>query len=159
MFQGRVLAIYITPRRRGDLQRVEQVEAVAGHGLRGDRFFRKPECSSPRHEVTLIETEVLDYLAQEHGITLGPGMSRRNLVTEGVALNDLVGQKFTIGAVLLRGIMLCEPCRHLEMMTVGGIKQALCGRGGLRAEVLQGGILQTGDVIHPLAESTEELTS
>jgi MOSC domain-containing protein YiiM len=158
MFQGRLLEIYITARRRGEPQRVDEVEAIAGHGLRGDRFYHEAGMGSPRHEVTLIENEALAYLAREQGIALGPGQSRRNLVTEGVPLNDLVKRKFTIGTVILRGILLCEPCRHLEKITsLSGITAALRGRGGLRAEVLRSGTLRTGDRIHPLCDSAETL--
>jgi MOSC domain-containing protein YiiM len=97
--------------------------------------------------VTLIETEALEFLEADHGICLQPGESRRNLVTQGVRLNELVGQTFCVGEVVLRGIMLCEPCRHLEMLTTAGIKKALQQRGGLRAEIVRGGWLRQGDVI------------
>jgi MOSC domain-containing protein YiiM len=157
MADGRLVAIYITARRRGEPRRVEEVEAVTGRGLVGHHFLRQPGLSSPRHEVTLIESESLEYLAREHGIALGPGQSRRNLVTRGVSLNDLVDRQFATGPVVLRGIMLCEPCRHLEMMTVTGIKKALRGRGGLRAEVLCGGMLRTGDLILPLSPASESI--
>ena len=80
---------------------------------------------------------------------LEPGEARRNLVTRGVPLNHLVGREFRIGDVLLRGLRLCEPCEHLEALTVQGIKNALCHRGGLRAQIIQGGIMRTGDSIGP----------
>jgi MOSC domain-containing protein YiiM len=149
MFQGQLLAIYIGERKRADLQRVEQVEAVAGRGLVGDRFFRREGAGKPDQEVTLIESEALEALARDDGIELEPARARRNLLTRQVPLNHLVGREFVIGEVRLRGIELCEPCSHLEMLTVTGIKKGLCHRGGLRAEVLQGGTLRTGDAIRP----------
>jgi MOSC domain-containing protein YiiM len=77
--------------------------------------------------------------------------SRRNLLTRGVPLNHLIGREFTVGEVVLRGIRLCEPCDHLEGLTVKGIKDGLHHRGGLRAEILHGGTLQPGDAIRPRA--------
>lgn len=156
MSLGRLLAIYTAMRRRGDLQRVNEVEAVAGRGLRGDRFFRQDGIGSPRHEVTLIESEALEALARDWNLTLHASQSRRNLLTRGVRLNNLVGGEFSIGEVVLRGIMLCEPCRHLEMLTVSGIKKALRGQGGLRAEILHGGVLRTGDLITLAPDRTAE---
>jgi MOSC domain-containing protein YiiM len=149
MFQGQLLAIYIGEVKRADLQRVEQVEAVAGRGLVGDRFFRREGAGQPEQEVTLIESEALEALAREDGIALEPARSRRNLLTRGVPLNHLVGREFSVGEVRLRGIKLCEPCGHLEKLTVAGIQNGLCHRGGLRAQVRQGGTLRAGDIIQP----------
>src|SRR5690242_3200364 len=106
MFQGQLAAIYIVQRKRADLQRVEQVQAVPGRGLEGDRYyaqqgtFSKP--NSPDREVTLMESEALEALVRECTITLEPGQARRNLLTRGVPLNHLVGQEFRIGEVVLR---------------------------------------------------------
>ena len=153
MFQGELEAIYIGERKGEDLERVDEAQAVAGSGLAGDRYsrqqgtFSKP--GSPDREVTLIEIEALDSLAQECKIGLQPGQARRNLVTRGVPLNHLVQKEFTVGNVLLRGLRLCEPCEHLEGLTTEGIKAGLCHRGGLRAQIIRGGVLRTGDAIQP----------
>jgi MOSC domain-containing protein YiiM len=149
--EARLLEIYITARRRGQPERVDAVEAVAGHGLQGDHYFRRESAGNPSQEVTLIESESLAYLADTHGIRLQPGQSRRNLVTQGVALNQLVGKTFTVGNVVMRGVMLCDPCRHLEMLTVAGVLKGLLERGGLRAEIVKGGWLREGNMI---SEST-----
>jgi len=151
MFQGQLLAIYVAAKKRADLQRVDEVEAVAGHGLHGDRYFQKEGTFSakdgPDREVTLIEMEALEALARETEIELQPGQARRNLITRGVPLNHLVGMEFRVGAVTLRGIRLCEPCNHLEALTVSGVNQGLCHRGGLRAQIVEGGVLRAGDPI------------
>jgi MOSC domain-containing protein YiiM len=147
MVPGRLVAIYIGERRRADLHPRDQVEAVAGRGLVGDRFFRQPGIGKPEQEVTLIEMEALEALARDHGLHLEPGRSRRNLVTRGVALNDLVGVDFAVGEVILRGLLLCEPCEHLEALTIAGVQKYLCHRGGLRAQIVQGGIVRKGDEI------------
>src|SRR5437660_113154 len=120
MNEGRLLAIFTASKKRDDLHPVEEIEAVAGRGLLDDRYCRRGEPNAngdPGQEITLIESEALDHLKREHGIALAPSQARRNLLTRGVALNDLVGKEFTVGEVLLRGIRLCHPCDHLEAMT------------------------------------------
>jgi MOSC domain-containing protein YiiM len=151
MFEGRLVGIYIAERPREVPRGVEHREAVAGQGLEGDRYFRQEGTFSkpgaPDREVTLIEIEAIEALAKEYSITVEPPQARRNLVTQGVPLNHLVGKEFTIGAVRLCGLRLCEPCGHLEKLTVQGIKDGLKHRGGLRAQIVQGGTLRQGDVI------------
>jgi MOSC domain-containing protein YiiM len=151
MFHGRLLGIFVGPRKRDDLQSLDRVEAVAGRGLVGDRYFIKEGTFSspdgPDREVTLVEAEALDSLARDYQITLAPAQARRNLLTRGVPLNHLVGQTFAVGPVVLRGLRLCEPCGHLEGLTVKGVKTGLVHRGGLRAQVLTGGILEVGAAI------------
>jgi MOSC domain-containing protein YiiM len=152
-FEGRLLAIYITGSKCTPLQRVDEVQAVAGSGLVGDRYFFKQGTFSkpagPDREVTLIEMEAIEALPRDFRMSLEPAEARRNLVTRGVPLNHLVGKDFAIGNVVLHGIRLCEPCDHLESLTVTGIKEGLCHRGGLRAQILQGGVLRSGDAIRP----------
>jgi MOSC domain-containing protein YiiM len=153
-FQGQLIGIYIAARKGKDLQAVDRVEAVAGRGLAGDRYFLKEGTFSSKEgadrEVTLIEVEALEGLAREHQLTLEPARARRNLLTRGVPLNHLVGRAFAIGPVVLRGIRLCEPCGHLEKLTCQGVKAGLIHRGGLRAQVIQGGVLQVGLPIQAL---------
>jgi MOSC domain-containing protein YiiM len=148
MFHGQLIGIYVAQRKGGDLQAHDRVEAVAGRGLVGDRYCLKEGGKhKPGREVTLIEAEALDALASEYEITLQPAQARRNLLTRGVPLNHLVGKTFTIGAVVLRGIRLCEPCGHLESLTCKGVKAGLIHRGGLRAQVMAGGLLEIGAAI------------
>jgi MOSC domain-containing protein YiiM len=154
MFQGRLEAIYVGEQKHVDLQRVVEVEAIAGSGLRGDRYcrhqgtFSKP--GSPDREVTLIEAEAIEAASREQEVTLQPGQARRNLVTRDVPLNHLVGKEFQVGGVVLRGLRLCEPCDHLEKLTLAGVKDALHHRAGLRAQILQGGFVREGDSIAPV---------
>jgi MOSC domain-containing protein YiiM len=155
-FQGELAGIFTARRKGEDLQSLDRVEAIAGRGLVGDRYFLKEGTFSakdgPDREVTLIETEALDGLAREYEITLRPPQARRNLLTRGVPLNHLVDRTFAVGAVVLRGIRLCEPCGHLESLTCKGVKAGLVHRGGLRARVLEGGVLQVGAAITMRAE-------
>jgi MOSC domain-containing protein YiiM len=158
MFSGRLLAICIASDRCATLHTVEQAEALAGQGLAGDRYARQQGTyskggASPDREVTLIEIEAIEAIQRECAIELAPAASRRNLVTRGVPLNHLIGQEFTIGDVVLRGIRLCEPCGHLEKLTeLKGVKDALVHRGGLRAQVVRSGMLRVGDIIQAHGE-------
>jgi MOSC domain-containing protein YiiM len=98
----------------------------------------------PDREVTLIEAEAFDGLAREYEVTLDPVQTRRNLLTRGVPLNHLVCRSFKVGAVILQGVRLCEPCAYLEKLTCKGVKTGLAHCGGLRAQIIQGGTLEVG---------------
>jgi MOSC domain-containing protein YiiM len=127
------------------------VRAIAGRGLEGDRYFNQVGTYSNRpgtgREVTLIEIEAIEALKRDYDIGLRPGESRRNIVTRGVPLNHLLGREFKVGEVRLRGARLCEPCSHLQKLTQQGVMRGLIHRGGLRAEILTGGVIRVDDVI------------
>ena len=103
--------------------------------------------------MTLVESEAVEALARDYNVTIKEGEARRNLVTRGIALNHLVGKDFLVGEVRLRGIRLCEPCGHLEKLTVPGIEKGLIHRGGLRAQIVTEGVLRTGDSIRKAASA------
>jgi MOSC domain-containing protein YiiM len=151
MFTGKLVSIHITSAAGAPLTAVEQVRAVPGRGLEGDRYFNGTGAYSnrpgPDREVTLIEVEALEALEQEEGLVLSPNEARRNLVTRGVPLNHLVGKEFQVGEVTFRGVRLCEPCGYLAKLTRPEVTPALVHRGGLRAQVVSGGVIQPGDVI------------
>jgi len=146
---GRVEHIHIAEVEGGPVRALASVEATAGVGLAGDRYARGdgfwPDDGESR-DVTLIEAEAIENLA-EHGITLEPGESRRNITTRGIRLNELVGREFTIGGVRARGTELCEPCTHLVAMTGKPLLKPLVHRGGLRADLLTSGPISVGDAI------------
>ena len=141
---GRVETIAVAPRAEAPVRLVEEAVADAGRGLQGDRYhegrgtFSKPHANG--HELTLVEAEVLEELG------LAPVATRRNVVTRGIELNALVGRRFTIGAVECIGRRWCEPCAHLERLTPGTLRP-LVHRGGLRADVLAGGVIRVGDQV------------
>ena len=150
MWAGSVVSIHLARVEGAPTFAVPEVRAVAGAGLEGDRNFQPPgvDGPGPEREVTLIQQEALDAVAREHGIQLAPGEHRRNLVTLGVPLNDLVGQEFQVGSVRLLGLELCEPCNYLEGLTgKPGLLRALVHRGGLGARILDGGVLRVGDPV------------
>lgn len=140
---------------------------MTGRGLVGDRNYWAGEGPRPRRrgagrasgicDVSLIEAEALDALDREHGITLTPAECRRNLISRGIRLNPLVDQEFQIGTAVLRGLRLSEPCARLEQLVRPGLIRGLLHRGGLRAEVVRGGIIQLGDQILPLPHGTRPL--
>ena len=151
MKTGSVIAIYLHVKLSGTMSPVENVAAHSGAGLVGDTYYQRDGSLSRKsgldREVTLIEAEALDALRREHGIELSPQESRRNIITQGISLNPLVGKEFTVGCVRLRGIRFCDPCDHLEKLTKPGVLKGLVDRGGLRAQVLEGGIVTVGDVV------------
>ena len=133
------------------MQSVDHVTAVAGRGLEGDRYCHGSGTYSrfpgDGRQVTLIQIETIEALRQEYGIAMEPGAARRNIVTCRVALNLLVGRSFHIGAVMVRGTRLCEPCMHLERLSMPGAMSGLIRRGGLRADILHGATIRVGDDI------------
>lgn len=152
---GTLVGIFIAPAARAAMISVAEVCAVPGRGLEGDRYFHAAGTFSPKHapdaELTLIESEAIEALARERSIALTPADSRRNLVTRGVSLNDLVGREFMVGDVRVLGDRLCEPCSHLRRLTgERELVEALRHRGGLRARILAKGTLRVGDPIRPV---------
>jgi MOSC domain-containing protein YiiM len=150
---SRIDSIFVTQRGGGRPVRKPYVTARAGLGLDGDRHQGQPalfpHAVPVEDQLTLIEAEALDALLAEHGIALGPGEHRRNFVTRGVRLNDLVGRTFRIGAIRARGVERCDPCLHLEQLTKPGVLRGLVDRGGLRAEILTDGVVHEGDPLTP----------
>ena len=148
---GTVIAIHLAAATEAPPFAVERAEAVAGTGLRGDRYF-EPGAAAAR-QLTLIEAEELEHLAAEHGIALAPGGSRRQITTRGVRLNPLVGRRFRVGDVECRGIELCEPCTDLQRTTgEPAILRAFVHRAGLNAEILTSGATAFGAPIVVLGE-------
>ncbi len=150
---GRIVGIYLAPAAGAPMRAVDAVQADAGVGLAGDRYatsvgtWSRGARPHPGRQVTLIEVEAIRAVARDYGLTVEPADTRRNLVTCGVALNHLVGREFLVGDVRLRGIKLCEPCRHLEQVSGKPIREPLIHRGGLKAEVLTSGIIHRGDPV------------
>lgn len=148
--------IYVSPERRIPLRRASEVRAIAGEGLEGDRYQRGTGSFSrwpgAGRAVSLIEGEALDAVFDETGIDLRPGQSRRNIVTRGVRLPDLVARRFRVGTAVLRGERLCLPCAYLDRLAGPGVFAALRGRGGLRADVIEGGVIRVGDAVVDLGQ-------
>ncbi len=152
---GRIVAIYTAAGPGYPMKLRDEVRAVPGRGLEGDRYFSENGTFSERRlpgreitELTLIESEVIQHLRLEWGLDVAEADGRRNLVTRGVALNDLVGSEFEVGEVRLRGASLCEPCVSLvKSPEHRHLLRALAHKGGLRAEILNEGTIALGDPI------------
>lgn len=148
---GNVTAICITPMANSPMKSVPEVRALAGKGLDGDRYClgvgTYSDTPGTGRQVTLIELESIEALQRDYGIAIPPTSARRNIVTEGVALNHLVGRRFRVGPVTFAGARLCEPCSHLQGLSQKGVLKGLVHRGGLRAEVLSDGMIRVGDII------------
>jgi MOSC domain-containing protein YiiM len=142
---GRVEGIFVTP-TSGELPvSVPSVRALAGRGLEGNRYFFDE--APPGRALTLIAAEAVEALASEHGLSLEPAATRRNVLTRGIDVNDLVGKRFRVGDVECEGVELCEPCLHLQSLTQPGVIKGLAHRGGLNADILSDGEIGVGDSI------------
>ena len=154
---GRVEAIAVAPAAEAPMALVEQATAHAGRGLEGDRYvggegtFSNPY--SRGHDLTLIEAEVVDDLG------VAPEVPRRNVVTRGIDLNALVGRRFRVGEVECEGQRLCEPCAHLQRLTDPGLLRPLVHRGGLRADIVSGGVIRVGDASSPIRRRRRPATA
>jgi len=165
MWQGSVVSIHIAAEASAPMQSIAEVRASPGRGLHGDRYFLgtgfySKISSHGGREVTLIEIEAVEALfagvrnaeGERFGIKLTAADTRRNIATSGVPLNHLVERDFLVGDVLMRGTRLCEPCKHLDILTQRGVMSGLIHRGGLRAQILNEATLRVGDVVR--AKST-----
>jgi MOSC domain-containing protein YiiM len=131
------------------------VRALPGRGIEGDRYSVgagtfSPLVPKPDFEITLIEKEKIDWFARESGLPFSASHARRNIVTEGVDLNSLIGREFYAGEVRLRGIRLCEPCRYLAKGSFVEVLEGLMHKGGLRAQILTEGRIRVGDAVRVL---------
>jgi MOSC domain-containing protein YiiM len=126
---------------------VERVRAYAGRGLEGNRYFWEDGDAPPGRGVTLIAAEAMDAVALEGNVSIEPAATRRNVLTRGIDVNELVGKRFRIGDVECEGVELCEPCAHLESMTEPGVIKALAHRAGLNADILTDGEINVGDPV------------
>lgn len=153
---GKLLYIHIAPIASADMIELEEAELVMGKGIVNDRYFNQSGTYSKIpdiRDITLIENEVLDALAsnqpplQKKSIILKPIEHRRNLTTSGVPLNYLVGKKFQIGEVILKGGRLNFPCKYLADLLKKPLLLPLYNRSGLNCSVERGGVIRKGDKI------------
>jgi MOSC domain-containing protein YiiM len=124
------------------MQSLERVEAVENAGLRGDRYIKR--------EVTFIELENIQAFTQRTGLALTPDMPRRNIVTQGIRLNELCGKRFRVGGALFEGVELCEPCSLFARRTHREILDFFPRKAGLRARVISAGEIRVGESIENL---------
>jgi MOSC domain-containing protein YiiM len=118
---------------------VPEVE-VGARGIVGDRY-------ADAGDITLIEAEALEAFRDETGLPLSHEESRRQVLTRGIRLNDLVGKRFRVGEVEVVGRELCEPCSHLQSMTRDGVLRGMVHRAGLNADIVTPGRIAVGDEV------------
>jgi MOSC domain-containing protein YiiM len=150
-----VVRIFVAPKRGAAMSSLTSVEALAGVGLAGDRYAEAKNRRSPDYEVTLIESENIEAFTRTTGRELTPEMPRRNIVTAGVRLNDLLGRRFSVGRAVFEGLELCEPCSLFAKRTYREVRVFFRGKGGLRARIVSGATLSIGDPVSPYLKADE----
>lgn len=150
---GTVERIYVAPKGSTEMDRVEEIRALQGCGLEGDRYCEGTGFWTQYGdvcEVTLIEGENLDEIRDQDGLAVHAGQHRRNIITRGVRLDELRGERFRIGEAVLRYDRPRPPCKHVQEMTEPGMTRALRRRGGICARVVEGGVIRASDTIEVL---------
>ena len=143
---AKVFDIAISQDSKGKMKSVDNVKAVAGKGIVNDRHFK--ENNNNRSQITLIEIENINYYNKISGTSFLAKDFRRNIITEGVKLNQLLGKEFFIGEVKVKGHDLCRPCKYLqETLNQKNIIKEFLQKGGLRCEILIDGNILVGDKI------------
>jgi MOSC domain-containing protein YiiM len=142
---GRVEAIRIAPEHEQLPEPVDSVD-VTGEGLEGDRYFG-------RGDITLVEQEALDAFRDETGIDLTHAEIRRQVLTTGIRLNDLLNKRFRVGGVEAVGVEWCEPCNHIQSLTHQGVLKGMVHRAGLRADIVQPGTISVGDEVDEVRDA------
>ena len=128
------------------IKEVNSIEVIANKGIIGDRHFK--EFNDPYCQLSLIESENIDYYNSKYGLNISYIDFRRNIITKGIKLNNLIGRKLLIGNAQVEGIELCRPCRHLaENLNQNNIIKEFLRRGGLRCQILSSSNINVGDEI------------
>ena len=143
---AKVIKLGLTNKNNQKIKEVKTIDVIKNQGIVGDRHFR--EFNDPFSQLTLIESENIDYYNLKYKLDIPYIDFRRNIVTEGIELNELVGKKLLIGDVRVEGIDLCRPCRHLnEILNQNNILKEFLRRGGLRCQILNSSKINLGDQI------------
>ena len=143
---AKVIKIGLTDKNNQKIKEVKTIDVIKNQGIVGDRHFR--EFNDPFSQLTLIESENIDYYNLKYKLDIPYIDFRRNIVTEGIKLNELVGKKILIGDVRVEGIDLCRPCRHLnEILNQNNILKEFLRRGGLRCQISNSSKINLGDQI------------
>jgi MOSC domain-containing protein YiiM len=156
--EASISSIWIATTAGAELQSLSRAKVAQARGIVGDRyhtgdgsFSRWPGAG---RAITFIAHESIVAVREEHGIDIDGGRSRRNVITEGIDLEELIGRQFRIGTATFKGSRSCQPCRYLERFLEPGAFQAMKSHGGIRAEVEKSGSINVGDTIHPFGTRT-----
>jgi len=143
---SKVYKIGIAKNSNQEIKEVKSIKIIAGKGVVDDRHFH--DSTDPYNQLSLIESENIDYYNEKFNLNIPYVYFRRNIVTKGIKLNDLVGKKLLIGNTEVIGIDLCRPCKHLEeTLKQNNIIKEFLKKGGLRCEILSSAEIKIGDEI------------
>ena len=143
---SKIIEIGITGESNKEIDKVESIEVVSGKGIKGDRYFH--DFNEEGNQLTLIESENIDYYNKTFNTNFKYLEFRRNLVTLNIQLNDLIGKTLIVGEIKIKAHDLCRPCKNLqEKLGKDNIIKEFLRRGGLRCEILNSGNITIGDNI------------
>ena len=141
-----VYKIGISDKNNQKIKEVNSINVLANQGVLGDRHFK--EFNDPYNQLSLIESENIDYYNVKYSLNIPYVDFRRNVITKGIKLNTLIGKKLLVGDVKVEAIDLCRPCRHLtEVLNQNNILKEFLRRGGLRCQILSSSNMKIGDKI------------
>ena len=144
-----VFKLGIAANNNQPIKEVNSIEVLENKGIVGDRHFQ--DFNDPYNQLSLIESENIDEYNIKSGLDIPYINFRRNIITKGIQLNNLIGKKIQIGNVELEGVELCRPCRHLtEMLNQKNILKEFMRKGGLRCQILSSSKISIGDKINLL---------
>ena len=143
---SKVFKLGIANSNNKKINEVSSVDVLSNKGVIGDRHFK--DFNDPYCQLTLIESENIEYYNTKYGLSISYVDFRRNVVTKGIKLNGLIGKKLLIGNVEVKVIDLCRPCKHLtEMLNQDNILKEFLKRGGIRCQILSSSKINSGDKI------------
>jgi len=152
---GTIRNIFTASAAGAPMSSVKVAELEAGRGIVGDRYYQATGTYSDKlrakdaddWQITLVESEELDQFLEGEGLDLAHSDFRRNILTNGIRLNPLVGHRFTVAGIEMEGVRLCEPCAYLANLLTDKLIPAMVGRCGLRARILNSGNIAVGGMI------------
>jgi len=139
-----IIGIYTCDATGEKTVEMPSVLARAGCGLVSDRYYRENVDGGNKNAITLQSIEAIEACNRQLNTDFTPSDFRRNLITRGIELNELLGRKFYVGNVLLYAWELCQPCQYLQERLQAEVLTGMLNRGGLRAEILEGGEIRPG---------------
>ena len=143
---SKIIEIGIARESNKEIEKVKSIEVVSGKGIKGDRYFH--DFNEEKNQLTLIESENIDYYNKTFNTNFKYLEFRRNLVTQNIQLNDLIGKTLIVGEIKIKAHDLCRPCKNLQKkLGKDNIIKEFLRRGGLRCEILNSGNITIGDDI------------
>lgn len=150
---GSVVAVFTGPEEDGPVKQVSSVEAIAGRGIQGDRYFREGDAEGdPTEEITLFESEAIIETNETTDLDVQPEDMRRNILTSGLSLVELIGKRLKIGDAVVEPMEDNPPCKHLVELAGKDLLKPLIKKGGVRGRILTSGTIREGDTIEVLQD-------